>query len=117
MDWGLIFQVASIGLTVVGIMIAGFWRMWGLIKGVRDEAAQRAEAAHAVANATREELHKHKLYSAENFVSKQGLREVEDRIMDGLGALGQQILGMSGRIDRLMERPAAPSPRRTTGQS
>lgn len=117
MEWGLIFQVVGIGLTVVGLMIAGFWRMWGLIKGVRDEAALRAEAAHAVANATREELHAHKLAVAENYVSKAGLREVTEQIMKAIGGLGDQITGMNGRIDRMLERPAPVSPRRTTGQS
>lgn len=115
MDWGLIFQVVGIGLTVVGLMIAGFWRMLALIRGVEDRAALRAEAAHLVANATRDELHAHKLAVAENYVSKAGLREVEERIMDGLGALGSQLSGMSGRIDRMFERPT--STRRTSGQS
>ena len=80
---------------------SGKRQAWGL----RADAALRSEAAHAVASATRDELHAHKLAVAENYVSKAGLREVEDRIMDGLGALAQQITGMSGRIDRWMERP------------
>lgn len=117
MDWGLIFQVVGIGLTVVGIMIAGFWRMLALIRGVEDRAALRAEAAHLVANATRDELHNHKLTVAENYVSKAGLREVTEQIMNAIGGLGDQITGMNGRIDRMLERPVPAQPRRTTGQS
>lgn len=114
MDWGLVFQVVGIGLTVVGLMIAGFWRMLALIRGVEDRAALRAEAAHLVANATRDELHAHKLHVAEAYLTKAGLREVMEPVMDAINGVRDQITGVSGRIDRLMERPAQ---RRTTGQS
>ena len=117
MDWGLFFQAAGVGVAVLGIVIGGFWRLWALIKGVRDEAALRAEAAHAVANATREELHKHKLHVAEAYLTKAGLREVMEPVMEAISGVRDQITGMSGRIDRLMERPPVPQPRRTTGQS
>lgn len=105
MDWGLFWQAAGVGVAVLGIVVGGFWRMWGLIKGVRDEAALRAEAAHAVANATREELHQHRLHTAETYVSKVGLREQTEQIMSAIGGLGDQITGMNGRIDRMLERP------------
>jgi hypothetical protein len=105
MDWGLFWQAAGVGVAVLGIVIGGFWRMWALIKGVRDEAALRDEAAHAEANATRMELHEHRLHTAENYVSKAGLREQTEQIMSAIGGLGEQIMGMNGRIDRMLERP------------
>ena len=128
MDWGLFFQAASVGVAVVGIMIAGFWRMWGLITGVRADAQKdisavraeanlRAEAAIALATLAKEELHHHKVHVAEVYVSKSGLREQTEQIMSAIGGIGEQIMGMNGRIDRMLERPAAPTPRRTTGQS
>ena len=125
MDWGLIFQVIGIGLTVVGFMIAGFWRMWGLITAVRDDAQKdissvrseanlRAEAAIALATLAKEELHQHKVHVAEVYVSKSGLREQTEQIMSAIGGIGEQIMGMNGRIDRMLERPAT---RTTTGRS
>ena len=125
MDWGLIFQVIGIGLTVVGFMIAGFWRMWGLITAVRDDAQKdissvrseanlRAEAAIALATLAKEELHQHKVHVAEVYVSKSGLREQTEQIMNAIGGIGEQIMGMNGRIDRMLERPAT---RTTTGRS
>lgn len=117
MDWGLFFQAAGVGVAVLGFVAGGFYWLWGQITKIRDDAeegikqakqdaALRTEAAHAVASSTREELHQHKLVVAENYVSKQGLREQTEQIMAALGGLGEQIRGMNGRIDRMLERPA-----------
>lgn len=99
--------MAGFALAVISFFVAGFWRMWGLIKDVRAEANLRAEATIVQASALREELHEHKLHVAESYVSKAGLREVTDQIMDAISGVGQQISGLSGRVDRLMERPAS----------
>ena len=99
----------------MGIIIGGFWRMWALIKGVRDEAALRAEAVHAVAGATARELADHKLHVAETYITRASMREVMEPVMEAISGVRDQITGMSGRIDRLMERPSASTPRRTAG--
>lgn len=114
MEWGLVFQVAALILTLLGLVIAGFWRMWGLIKGVRDEAALRAEAAQALASAVSRELYDHRIHVAEHYTTKAGLREVTDQIMDAIGGLSGQITGMNGRIDRILERPSPSSRAKTT---
>lgn len=105
MDWGLFWQAAGVGVATLSIMVGGFWRMWALIKGVRDEAALRAEAAHAVAGATARELADHKLHVAETYITRASMREVMDPVMEAISGVRDQITLMSGRIDRLMERP------------
>ena len=105
MDLSQILQLAGSVFGLLTVCGTLYWRVQVMVKEVRDEAALRAEASLAVAHTAARELADHKLHSAETFVSKQGLREVEDRIMDGLGALGSQITGMNGRIDRMLERP------------
>lgn len=125
MDWGLFFQAAGVGVAVLGIVVGGFYWLWAQITRVRDdgqkdvaavraEASLRAEAAIALATMAKEDLHQHKVHVAEVYVSKSGLREQTEQIMDAIGNLGNQITGMNGRIDRILERPAT---RRTAGQS
>jgi len=110
----VIVQMVGVAFAVLTFFVAGFWKMWGLVKGVRDESALRAEAAQALASATREELHQHRLHTAETYVSKAGMREVTDQIMDAIGGLSGQITGMNGRIDRILERPSPSSRAKTT---
>ena len=125
MDWGLFFQAAGVGVAVLSIVAGLFYWLWAQITRVRDdgekdvaavraEASLRAEAVLALASTAKEDLHLHKLHVAETYITKAGMREVTDQIMDAIGSLGNQITGMNGRIDRILERPAA---RRTTGQS
>lgn len=83
------WEVIAAGITVLGFVSGIWWRVEGMIRKNTDDLAA------------------HKLHSAETYVSKAGLREVEERIMDGLIALGAQIAGMNGRIDRMLERPPA----------
>lgn len=82
------WEVVAAGITVLGFVSGIWWRVEGMIRKNTDDLAA------------------HKLHAAETFVSKAGLREVEGRIMDAINAVGSQVSGMSGRIDRLMERPA-----------
>lgn len=125
MEWGLFFQAAGVGATVLGIVAGAFYWLWAQIGRVRDdaekdvaqvrgEASLRAEAAQALANVVARELADHKLHVAQTYITRQGMREVTDQIMEAIGGLGSQISSMNGRIDRMLERPA---PRRTTGMS
>ncbi len=105
MDWGVVLQVVSACLVVLGLFIGGFWRMWGLIKDVRSEANIRGEAAVALASTIRTELHAHQLHVSATYVSKEGLREQTGQIMSAIEQVGTQIANMNGRIDRMLERP------------
>ena len=103
MDWGLFFQALSIGVAVLGIVIAGFWRMWALIKDVRQEANLRAEAAIATANVSRNELAAHKLHIAETYVTKAGMSEQTAQIMKAIDGVAGKLDHLNGRIDGLMQ--------------
>jgi hypothetical protein len=111
MDLTLFFQMAGVALTVLSIFVAGFWRMWGLIKDVRSEANLRAEATAAQNSALRQELHEHKLHVAESYVPKTALREVTDQIMDAIKGVGQQITILSARVDGRIDKPTTRTPR------
>ncbi|MDP9813605.1 hypothetical protein J2W42_006479 [Rhizobium tibeticum] len=52
-----------------------WWKIDGKVNAARTEAAAAAATASAVAALAREELAAHKLYTAEHYVSKAGLRE------------------------------------------
>ena len=117
MDWGLFWQAAGVGVAVVGVIAGGFYWLWAQIGQVRDdgekgisqvrtEAALRAEALLALTTTTKEELHQHKLHVAETYFPRANMREVMDPVMEAISGVRDQITGMSGRIDRLMERPS-----------
>lgn len=107
MDLGLLVQIGGASLTILGIFIAGFWRMWGLIKDARTETAQAASDAAALALSARQEVADHRLHVAEHYVSKQGLREVRDEIMGAIVSVNNNLGRISERMDRIADRPLA----------
>lgn len=103
MDWGLFFQAAGVGVAVFGVIIGAFYWLWAQISRIRDEAALRAEAAHAVASSTKEELHQHRLYTAETYATKTGMETQTAQIMTAIGGLGERLEGLNRRLDRVFE--------------
>lgn len=114
MDWGLFFQAAGVGVGVLSVMAGGFYWLWGQLVRVREDAEKdilqtktestlRTEAAHAVATATRDELHQHKLYTAETYATKIGMEAQTSQIMTAIGGLGDRLEGLNRRLDRVFE--------------
>jgi hypothetical protein len=107
MELDSILQLAGFAFGLVTVAGTLYWRVQVMIKEVRDEAALRAEASLAVARTAEKDLAAHKLHVAEVYTTKVGLQSVTDQIMDAIGGIGAQITSMNGRIDRMLERPAA----------
>lgn len=107
----LIVQIIGVVLTLLGFVIAGFWRVWGLIKDVRTEAAARAEAAVALSTLSRDELSAHRLHVAETYVTKAGMTEQTDRIMRSLEGVADKIDRTNERLDSLMLQKPTPRTR------
>jgi len=79
-------------LTVAG---AG-WGIWWKIDGKL--TAQRLET-EKVAN----ELAQHRLHVAEAYVSKAGLRETTEQIMEAISGVKAAVDNMTLRVDRIVE--------------
>ncbi|QKK18666.1 hypothetical protein [Rhizobium indicum] len=84
---------------VIGLILTIWWKVEGKIDG----AKARAEKVE-------QDLAAHKLHTAEHYVSKQGLRETRDEIMDAIQGVKAAVDHMTARVDRIVEnqvkRPA-----------
>lgn len=91
--------MAVVGFIVMlfGAITGAFWRMWGLIK----EAGEKGERAQR-------DLADHKLHVAETYITKQGLRETTEQIMDAIHGVKQAVDHMTARVDRIVENQAKP---------
>ncbi|WFU89003.1 hypothetical protein QA644_08160 [Rhizobium sp. CC1099] len=84
-------------LTVAGAGWGIWWRIDNKVAESRKETERVAEA-----------LAGHKLYVAENYVSKQGLRETTDQIMEAISGVKAAVDNMTLRVDRIVENQAKP---------
>jgi len=106
-------------MAVVGFFIAlatfafGIWKyVDSKLGAVRTDATTAASSAAAVAHLAREEVAAHRLHVAETYITKAGMREATEQIMDAISAVKSSIDGTNQRIDRLYEQK--PAARRST---
>lgn len=98
-------------IPFVGVILALFGAMFGVWKYVdakitaaRKDAEIKADSAAELARLTHGELAAHKLHIAENYVSKQGLKETRDEILKAVGGLRDDFRHLTSRLDSLHER-------------
>ncbi|WP_421869085.1 hypothetical protein [Pararhizobium sp.] len=110
-----LMAVVVFGITVFGVLF-GMWRFVdGKIEKAKIEASTVAAAASALAGLTRQELAEHKLFVAQHYITKAGMRETTEQIMDAIQGVKQAVDHMALRVDRVVENQAVkPQPRRTT---
>jgi outer membrane protein TolC len=91
-------------MAVVGFFIMLFgagWRVWSRVESKVKVAEEKAEKVAA-------DLASHRLHVAEQYVSKQGLRETTDQIMEAIHGVKQAVDHMTMRVDRIVENQAKP---------
>lgn len=82
---------AVLFLLAVGGAIGGMYWKWGAAIGkVRDDLAA------------------HKLHVAEQYITKAGMRETTEQIMDAIHGVKQAVDHMTVRVDRIVENQAKP---------
>lgn len=80
-------------LAIIGAISGAWWRIEGRVKQVDDKAAKLAD-----------DLSNHKLHVAETYITKAGMREVRDQIMDAISGVRGSIEHLGGRIDSLYNK-------------
>ncbi|TIL94665.1 MAG: hypothetical protein E5Y73_11190 [Mesorhizobium sp.] len=80
-------QMVYFVLAIVGAVGTVYWRWGGVIGKVRDDLAA------------------HKLYVAENYVTKTGLAEQTTQIMKAIDGVADRLDGVNQRLDRVFEQP------------
>lgn len=106
-------------MAVVGFFVLVFGAMFGVwryveskIVSVRQDATTAASTAQATATLTHDDLQAHKLHVAETYVSKQGLREAVEPIMDAIQGVKGAVDHLGGRIDGIYHQGGAPRARK-----
>lgn len=107
--------MAVVGFFVMlsGVLWGIWWRIEGKVKEARTEAMGTASSAQALASLAREELAAHRLHTAETYITKAGMRETTEQIMEAIHGVKAAVDHMTVRVDRIVEG----QPRRTTRSS
>jgi hypothetical protein len=95
-------------MSVAGAGWGIWWKIDGKVTSSRTEAAAHSAAATALASLAREELAAHKLYVAEHYVSKAGLRETTEQILESISGVKAAVDNMTLRVDRIVENQGKP---------
>lgn len=102
-------------MAVVGFFVMLFGFLFGLWKYIesrintaRSDSLSRSDSAVALASLARQELSEHKLHVAETYITKAGMRETTDQIMDAIHGVKTAVDSMALRVDRVVENQAKP---------
>ena len=119
------FALVAFIILVIGFIAGGWWRIETAIsKGKTDalaaidkaktEVAVQAGVAHGLASLAASQLSEHKVHVAETYVTKQGMHEQTQQLMQALTKLGdsfdRSIGQVNQRLDRVIEQRAPFSP-------
>jgi uncharacterized membrane protein len=92
-------------VTFAVMLLAAISGVWFRVEGKINEARARADKVG-------EDLASHRLHTAETYVSKQGLRETTDQIMEAIHGVKAAVDHMTMRVDRIVENQIKrPTPR------
>ncbi|XUY27841.1 hypothetical protein RMR21_005650 [Agrobacterium sp. rho-8.1] len=110
-----IMAVALFFIALFGFFF-GLWKyVDAKISSARSDATGTASAAHALAALARDELASHRLHVAETYITKAGMRETTEQIMDAISGVKAAVDHMTVRVDRIVENQASkPRPTRST---
>ena len=112
-------------ITVIGAVGGVWWRIESAIRTAKGgaitqtntakaEAVTKAEAAYALAALVQAQLAEHKLHVAETYITKAGLRETTEQIINAVNGVKTDVHGLNERIDRIIEHQQPARPRRTS---
>jgi hypothetical protein len=97
-------------LGLLGTVAGVWWRIEGRVDRAKAEAIEKATLAAKEAADVRADLATLRLHVAEFYVSKQGLRETKDEIMDAIHGVKAAVDHMVVRVNRVVENQTKPVP-------
>lgn len=98
-------------LLVSGALWGVWWRIEGKVKEAKTDVSDAAARGIFMATMARDELSAYKLHVAESYVSKSGLRESIEPIMDAIQGVRGAVEHLGGRMDSLYQPGTSASPR------
>lgn len=88
-------EMVFLFLAVIGAIGGAWWRWSAAIGQVRDDLAA------------------HKLHTAETYITKQGMREATESIMEAISGVKTAVDHMTLRVDRIVENQSKTRTTRT----
>lgn len=106
--------MAAVGFIVLLLGSAfGVWKyVDAKLVSMRDETGKSVQGATALSHLALEKIHEHKLHVAETYLTKQGMREAIEPVMDAIHGVKSAVDRMGGRIDGIYHT-ATPRARKT----
>jgi uncharacterized protein YpmB len=103
-----IMGVVGFFVMLLGAISGVWWRIEGRVDRAKSEAVQKATEAALEAASVRADLAAHKLHVAEHYITKAGMRETRDEIMDAIHGVKTAVDHMVVRVDRVVENQSKP---------
>lgn len=97
--------------TEIMAVVVFILTLFGAVSGVWWRIESKHAATDLKTQKVAEDLSAHKLHVAETYVSKQGLREAVEPIMDAIQGVKGAVDHLGGRIDGIYHAGATPRPR------
>ncbi|WP_376742160.1 hypothetical protein [Ensifer canadensis] len=92
-----IMGAVSFFVGLLGFVAGIWWRIEGKVRIAEDKAGKVAD-----------DLAAHKLHTAETYITKQGMREATESIMEAISGVKDAVDNMTLRVDRIVENQAKP---------
>jgi septal ring factor EnvC (AmiA/AmiB activator) len=90
-------EMVGFMIVVLGAISGIWWRVEAKYEGAKKRADDAAEALAA-----------YKTHVAEQYVTKDGLREQLSQVMAGITELKQQLAHVASRVDTFIDQPRPP---------
>ena len=94
-------------LIVALLGLVSIWKIEKKIGSAKTDASTVALAASALASLTLQELADHKLHLAETYITKVGMRDVNNEIGGAVSGIQDDLDRLNERIDRMHEAHAS----------
>lgn len=104
--------LVTIIIAVIGT-VAWLVRLEAKVQQASD-LAKKVDVMHGLIILQDKQLADYKTHVAESFVTKQGMSEQTDRIMQAIGDVGSRVDGLGARLDRIVDNQPARTARRTS---
>lgn len=104
-EWETLLWVIGTTVSVTAAAFVIWWRIEGRVNSAKNEATFKADAAGAKADLVSAQLAEHKLHVAETYVSKAGLRETMQPVLDSINSVGERVDKLNTRLDHLVDNP------------
>jgi len=105
-------ELVLFGLAVFAAISGLWWRVETKIAAAQEQAGLKGMMAHTKAEIIATDFARYQTHAAETYVSKQGMREVRDEIMNALNGMSGNLGRINDRIDRFVD--VRPMPRRSS---